>query len=209
MEGLGILGGTFDPPHNGHLALAGESLRQLPLARVLWVLTPDPPHKDDRITPYPLRREMLQAAIAGYADFELCEVEAERRGPHYMVDTLRILHKRLPDADFTLLLGGDSLRDMLRWHRPKQLIRLCTLAVLRRPGARANLSRLEKFVPGIARKTTTIHAPPMDISSTGIRRRIQQGRGITGQVPEAVEEIIRKNGLYRFTEDPKGLSKST
>jgi nicotinate-nucleotide adenylyltransferase len=197
MEGLGILGGTFDPPHNAHLTLAEEALRQLPIARVLWVLTPDPPHKDDRITPYTLRRAMLQAAIAGHPSFELSEVEAERRGPHYMVDTLRILHKRLPESHFILLLGGDSLRDMIRWHRPKRLIRLCTLAVLRRPGARANMSRLEKFVPGIARRTKIIHAPPMDISSTGIRRRIRQGMEITGQVPQAVEAIIRSNELYR------------
>jgi len=197
MEGLGILGGTFDPPHNAHLVLADESLRQLGLARVLWVLTPDPPHKDDRITPYMVRREMVLAAIAGRPAFELCEEETERRGPHYMVDTLKVLHQRIPDADFTLLLGGDSLRDMLRWHRPKQLIRLCTLAVLRRPGARANMTRLEKFVPGISRKMTIIHAPPMDISSTGIRHRIKTGQPVAGQMPAAVEEIIRKNVLYR------------
>jgi nicotinate-nucleotide adenylyltransferase len=197
MEGLGILGGTFDPPHNAHLALAGESLRQLGLTRVLWVLTPDPPHKDDSITSYPLRREMLLAAIAGNPLFELCEVEAERPGPHYMVDTLRILRKKHPDTEFTLLLGGDSLRDMLRWHHPKQLIRLCTLAVLRRPGTRVGMTRLEKYVPGITRRTVFIHAPPMDISSTGIRHRIKLGKEITGQVPRAVEEIIRKNGLYQ------------
>ncbi|MBN1440924.1 MAG: nicotinate (nicotinamide) nucleotide adenylyltransferase [Anaerolineales bacterium] len=197
MERLGILGGTFDPPHNAHRALAAEGLRQLGLARVLWVLTPDPPHKDDRITPYPVRREMVLAAIAGNPSFELCEVEAERQGPHYMVDTLKILHRRISGADFTLLLGGDSLRDMLRWHRPKQLIRLCTLAVLRRPGAHTNMARLEKFVPGIARKTVFIHAPPMDISSTWIRHRIREGKAIPGQVPEAVEAIIQRNGLYR------------
>jgi len=197
MEGLGILGGTFDPPHSAHLALAAAALRQLPIARVLWVLTPDPPHKDDRITPYPLRREMLRAAIAEHALFELSEVEAERPGPHYMVDTLRILHKRLPDTDFTLLLGGDSLRDILRWHRPKQLIRQCTLAVLRRPGVRPSMARLERFVPGIARRTVFIEAPPMDISSTAIRHWVRIGKDITGRVPDAVEEIIRRNGLYK------------
>jgi nicotinate-nucleotide adenylyltransferase len=197
MEGLGILGGTFDPPHNGHLALARESLRRLPLARVLWVLTPDPPHKDDAITAYPLRREMLRAAIAGNPLFELSEVEAERRGPHYMVDTLRILRKRIPATDFILLLGGDSLRDILRWHRPKQLIRLCTLAVLRRPGAQTSMARLEKFVPGITRRTVFIDAPPMDISSTRIRKSVREGKDVSGRVPESVGEIIRKNGLYK------------
>jgi nicotinate-nucleotide adenylyltransferase len=197
MEGLGILGGTFDPPHSAHLALAEESLRQLPIRRVLWVLTPDPPHKDDNITPYPVRREMLRAAIAGHPLWELSEVEAERRGPHYMVDTLRVLHARLPEAEFTLLLGGDSLRDILRWHKPRQLIRQCTLAVLRRPGVRPNLVRLERFVPGITRRTVFIEAPPMDISSTDIRRRIRAGQDITGRVPDGVEEIIGRNGLYR------------
>jgi nicotinate-nucleotide adenylyltransferase len=197
MEGLGILGGTFDPPHNAHLALAAASLRQLPIPRVLWVLTPDPPHKDDNITPYPLRREMLRAAIAGHPQWELSEVEAERPGPHYMVDTLRILHQRLPGTDFTLLLGGDSLRDILRWHRPRQLIRQCTLAVLRRPGVRPNMARLERFVPGISQRTVFIEAPPLDISSTEIRRRVRIGRDIAGEVPEGVREIIRRNGLYR------------
>jgi nicotinate-nucleotide adenylyltransferase len=196
MEGLGILGGTFDPPHNAHLALAEGALRQLPLIRVMWVLTPDPPHKDDRITPYPLRREMLLAAIAGNPLFALNEVEAERRGPHYMVDTLRILHQRIPDTEFTLLLGGDSLRDILRWHHPKQLIRLCKLAVLRRPGTRVGMARLEKFVPGISKRTVFIEAPPVQISSTSIRSLVREGKTIAGQVPPAVGDIIRRNGLY-------------
>ena len=196
MEGLGILGGTFDPPHNAHLALAERSLRQLALSRVLWVLTPDPPHKADTITPYPLRREMLRAAIAVMPSYELSEVEAERRGPHYMVDTLGILRRRNPDADFTLLLGGDSLRDILRWHHPRQLIRMCTLAVLRRPGTRVGMARLEKFVPGISKRTVFIEAPPIQISSTNIRSLVREGKSIAGQVPPAVGEIIRRNGLY-------------
>jgi nicotinate-nucleotide adenylyltransferase len=197
MERLGILGGTFDPPHNAHLALAEKSLQQLPLARIVWLLTPDPPHKDDSITPYPLRRDMLLAAIAGNPLWELSEVELERRGPHYMVDTMRVLHQRHPDADYTLLLGGDSLRDILRWHRPKQLIRLCTLAVLRRPGTRVGMARLEKFVPGISKRTVFIEAPPMQISSTNLRSLVREGKSIAGQVPPAVGAIIRRNGLYR------------
>ncbi len=202
MEGLGILGGTFDPPHNAHLALAGRSLSQLALSRVLWVLTPDPPHKADNITPYPLRREMLLAAIAGIPAFELSEVEAERRGPHYMVDTLRILRRRNPDTEITLLLGGDSLRDILRWHHPRELIRMCTLAVLRRPGTRVGMARLEKFVPGISKRTVFIEAPPMQISSTNIRSLVREGKSIAGQVPPAVGEIIRRNGLYRENTKP-------
>ncbi len=203
MEGLGILGGTFDPPHNAHQALAEFSLRQLGLQRVLWVLTPDPPHKDDSITPYDTRREMVRAAVAGHALWELSEIEAERRGPHYMVDTLRELHKRFPGAEFTLLLGGDSLRDILRWHRPKQLIRLCRLAVLRRPGTRVGMARLEKFVPGIAKRTVFIEAPPLGISSTQIRALVRAGKSITALVPPGVEEVIRREGLYKENFSPQ------
>jgi nicotinate-nucleotide adenylyltransferase len=140
---------------------------------------------------------MLRAAIAGHPLWELSEVEAERRGPHYMVDTVRILKKRNPGVEYTLLLGGDSLRDILRWQRPKRLIRLCTLAVLRRPGTRVGMARLERFVPGISKRTVFIEAPPMEVSSTNIRRSVREGKPIAGMVPPAVEEIIRREGLYR------------
>jgi nicotinate-nucleotide adenylyltransferase len=197
MERIGILGGTFDPPHQAHVALAEESLRQRHLVRVLWVLTPDPPHKDDRITSYALRREMLQAALAGNPAFVLCEVESERPGPHYMTDTVRILVDRYRPAELTLLLGEDSLRDILTWHQPKQLIQLCSLTVMHRPRSKADLIFLEKAVPGITAKTFFLDTPLMDISSTRIRKQINKGEDIPEQVPDAVGEIIQRNALYR------------
>jgi nicotinate-nucleotide adenylyltransferase len=197
MERLGILGGTFDPPHNGHRTLADESLRQLHLTGVLWVLTPNPPHKDrPNITPYALRREMLQAAIAGNPSFTLCEVESERPGPHYMVDTISILQKRNPEADYTLLLGEDSLRDLPLWHRPRDVLALCELAVLRRPDRKADMAALEILLPGIGARTTFLDAPPVDISSTEIRDRIRRGETVEGLVPAGVEKIIRREFLY-------------
>jgi nicotinate-nucleotide adenylyltransferase len=197
MERLGILGGTFDPPHNGHRTLAYESLRQLRLDGVLWLLTPDPPHKDrPDITSYPLRREMLRAAIAGNPAYSLCEVESERPGPHYMVDTVAILQKRNPDAEFTLLLGEDSLRDLPLWQRPRDVLALCPLAVLRRPDRKADLAALELPLPGIGARTTFLDAAPVDISSTEIRERIRRGETVAGMLPAAVENIIRRESLY-------------
>ena len=198
MERLGILGGTFDPPHNGHRTLAAHSLRQLHLTGVLWVLTPNPPHKDrPGITPYTLRREMVHAAIAGNPAFILCEVESERPGPHYMVDTIAILQKRNPDEEYTLLLGEDSLRDLPIWHRPRDVLALCPLAVLRRPDRKADIAVLELLLPGIGARTTFLDAPPVDISSTEIRERVARGESIRGFLPAAVEEIILRCGLYR------------
>lgn len=197
MARLGIFGGTFDPPHHAHLVLAGESCAQLRLDRVLWVLTPDPPHKDDPdITPYPVRRRMLLAAIEENPAFELCEVEAERPGPHYMADTVRILQERDPESEWFLLLGEDSLRDLPKWHDPRKLLRLCPLVVMRRPGAEADFAALEEALPGITGCVRFIEAPEFDISSTEIRARVHRGEDILPLVPFPVEEIIKREGLY-------------
>jgi nicotinate-nucleotide adenylyltransferase len=169
----------------------------LKLAGVLWVLTPDPPHKDDpNITPYTVRREMVLAAIAGNPAFALCEVEAERPGPHYMVDTIAILQKRNPEADYTLLLGEDSLRDLPLWDRPRDVLALCKLGVLRRPDRKADMAALEILLPGIGARTTFLDAPPVEISSTEIRNRLRRGEPVEGRIPAAVEEIIRREFLY-------------
>ena len=197
MERLGILGGTFDPPHNGHLALAARSLRQLHLTSVVWVLTPDPPHKDlPDITAYPVRREMLETAIAGIPAYRLSEVESERPGPQYMVDTISILRECNPKAELTLLLGEDSLRDLPTWHRPGEILVLCELAVLRRSDRKADMVSLEIQLPGIGARTTFLDAAPLDISSTEIRDRIRHGETVAGMMPDAVEKIIRRKSLY-------------
>jgi nicotinate-nucleotide adenylyltransferase len=197
MERLGILGGTFDPPHNGHLALAAQSLRQLQLKSVVWVLTPDPPHKIfPDITAYVFRREMLATAIAGNPAFLLSEVESERPGPHYMVDTISILQERNPKAELTLLLGEDSLRDLSTWHRPRDILTLCPLAVLRRSDRKADMAALETQLPGIGARTTFLDAAPLNISSTEIRDRIRRGKAVAGMMPDAVEKIIRRESLY-------------
>jgi nicotinate-nucleotide adenylyltransferase len=197
MERLGIFGGSFDPPHRAHLALARQACRELHLSRVLWVLTPDPPHKDrPDLTPYPLRRKMLQAALAGHPEYELCEVEAERPGPHYTVDTVRILRERNPGAEIYLLLGEDSLRDLPTWDRPGDLLPMCTLAVMRRAWAAADPVSLEKALPGISARTHLLKTAMIDISSTDIRERVRTGVTIHKMVPRPVEKIILSEGVY-------------
>ncbi len=116
---IGLFGGTFDPPHIGHLILASEAVHQLGLSRLLWMLAPDPPHKlEQPITPLPHRLEMLKRAIDGNASFEISHLEIERPGPHYTIDTVRLLSRLEPHADIVLLLGGDSLRDLPTWRLP-------------------------------------------------------------------------------------------
>src|SRR5690349_2992381 len=134
-ETIGIYGGSFDPPHLGHLILAAEALAQLRLDRLLWVLTPEPPHKSDQLlSATPQRLEMLRRAIAGTPEFELSSIELERPGPHYTIETLEKLRAQLPSADFVLLIGGDSLRDLPTWHRPADIISAChAIGVMRRP----------------------------------------------------------------------------
>ena len=119
-DNVGIFGGTFDPPHLGHLILASEALDQLGLARLLWVLTPMPPHKLDReITPLDHRLAMLNLALADWPQFQLSTIEIDRPGPHFTLDTVRLARAQHPGASMTLLIGGDSLRDLPSWHCPE------------------------------------------------------------------------------------------
>ena len=114
---VGIFGGTFDPPHVGHLILAEECRTQLRLDRLLWVVTNQPPHKlDQTLSPVEKRVEMVQLSIAGNSHFELSRVDIDRPGPHYAVDTVRLLQEQLPEAELFYLMGGDSLHDLPTWH---------------------------------------------------------------------------------------------
>src|SRR5574340_405932 len=132
---IGIFGGTFDPPHVGHLILASEACAQLKLTRLLWMLTPDPPHKQDQeITPLEQRKAMVEYSILGDRSFELSLLEVERPGPHYTLDTVRILRERHPQAEIVLLIGGDSLHDLPTWYRPAELVRACDRSEERRVG---------------------------------------------------------------------------
>lgn len=200
---IGIFGGTFDPPHIGHLILAAEALEQLRLSRLLWVLTPNPPHKQDQtISPLLARLELVKAAIQENPEFELSRIDIDRPGPHYAVDTVHLLAGQFPGAEFIYLIGGDSLRDLPTWRDPQGLIAaISILGVMRRPDARINLNRLEREIPGLSAKITYIDAPRIEISSRMVRERAAEGRDYRYYVPQRVYQLIEEMHLYRVKND--------
>ncbi len=196
---IGIFGGTFDPPHLGHLVLASEAFSQLHLTRLLWVLTPTPPHKlEQPISELHHRLAMVQLELEQEPAFELSNVDLDRPGPHYSLDTLKILAAQQPAAELILLIGGDSLHDLPAWHRPLELIDAChQLGVMRRPGDDLDLPQLEKVLPGLKEKLCFFDAPLLEIASSEIRRRASLGLPCRYFLLPAVYEYIQRNRLYR------------
>ena len=196
---IGIFGGTFDPPHVGHLILAEEALHQLDLERVLWVLTPDPPHKTDQLITSPAQRlAMLQAALADNPGFELSTVDIDRPPPHYAVDTVRLLRSVHPGAEMIYLMGGDSLSDLPTWHTPGEFLANCdALGVMYRPGREVDLAALEQLLPGVSAKVAFIQAPRLEIASSHIRQWVAEGRAYRYYLPEGVYRLIEAQKLYR------------
>lgn len=196
-ERIGIFGGTFDPPHLGHLILAECAVSALNLSRVLFVLTADPPHKRDHtITPITHRLPMIERAIAGNSCFELSRIDIDRPGPHYTSDTVRLLHEQFSDAQLFFLLGGDSLHDLPTWHDPVAIVAHVTLAVMRRPADHVEISQLIAQMPNVAGHFQFVDAPTIGISATQIRERLHAGHSIRYQVPEAVIMYIQQHRLY-------------
>lgn len=198
-EKIGVFGGTFDPPHLGHLILAAEALDQLKLSRVLWVLTPIPPHKlDQTIISLEHRLAMTQLMLDDYPEFELSRAEIDRPGPHYMLDTVKVIKAQFPGAEILLLLGGDSLRDLRTWHRPADLLSIChALGVMRRPDDTIELKELEGILPGISNKVLFVDSPLLEISSRDIRSRVSEGRAFRHFLVSTVFDYIQKQKLYR------------
>lgn len=197
MKRIGILGGTFDPPHYGHLILAELAAEGLALDCVLFVPAADPPHKGALRASAEHRTAMVERAIAGNPRFALSRVDLDRPGPHYSVDMLRLLKVEHPQAEFVFLLGGDSLRDLPTWSRPNELIALARLGVMRRPGSTPDLARLERDIPGIRARIDWIDAPRIEISASALARRVSAGLSIRYQTPDAVRAYIEEHHLYR------------
>lgn len=201
---LGVLGGTFDPPHHGHLILAEMARDQLELERVLWVPAADPPHKQGRaITPAGHRLAMLQIALDGNPSFTLSRADVDRPGPHYTVDLMDILATEYPQAAWFFLMGGDSLRDLPTWHQPSRLIEQCTLAVLPRPGVTYDLAELESSFPGITTRVTFVDAPQVYIAASDIVQRVLAGQSIRYLVPPGVEDYIAAHRLYHSRKETR------
>jgi nicotinate-nucleotide adenylyltransferase len=184
---IGVFGGTFDPPHIGHLVVAQEVHHCLALDRVLWVPAAVPPHKrDQEITAGPTRLEMVRAAIAGDERFEACDLELRREGPSYTVDTLRELRASRPDDELFLIMGADQLAELDTWREPDQVRRLATVVAFARDGDQAK--------PGEGARI--VRVPRLDVSSTELRRRVGAGEPLGYLVPGGVESMIRRAGLY-------------
>ncbi|HEX6589047.1 MAG TPA: nicotinate-nucleotide adenylyltransferase [Longimicrobiales bacterium] len=194
---IGILGGTFDPPHVGHLAIAQDAWARVPLDRVLFVPAALPPHKIGVVCTAPdLRLEMVRAAIAGDDRFEASPLELERSGPSYTVDTLRELTKRQQGTELFLLLGADQFREIGTWRESAEIARLARLVVIPRGDEdAAPMKDARGALPHDAR-VTRLDATRIDISSTEIRRRRAAGEPIRYLVPDDVLRVIEREHLY-------------
>lgn len=203
---IGILGGTFDPIHYGHLILAEEAWACLELERVLFVPAREPPHKLLHPgSPAADRLEMVRLSIASNPHFQVSEVELERPGPSYTVDTLALLHEMLgPQAELYFLMGLDSLANLPTWHNPAGIVALAHLAVARRPGYGVDLPHLEQVLPGITARVHFLDIPEIGIASHDLRRRVREGLPIRYQLPREVEEYIYARGLYRGISTERG-----
>ena len=196
---IGIFGGTFDPPHVGHLILAEECRTQLALDLLLWVVTDNPPHKHyTGISPIEGRVKLVKKAIAGNPAFQISRVDIDRPGPHYAIDTVTLIKQEYPVAEVYYLMGGDSLHDLPTWNRPLEFIKVCDgIGVMRRHADQVNLDALEEVLPGIKAKVNIIEAPILEISSREIRERIAENMGYRYYLRDTVYRAIRELGLYR------------
>jgi len=197
---IGVLGGTFDPIHMGHLMIAEEARRRLGLVRVLFIPAGQPWLKLDRpITSAAHRLEMVRRAIVGKAYCELLTTEVDRAGPSYAVDTIGILRQQLgAEATFFLLLGWDSLAELHRWKEPSRLVQMCQLVAVPRPGfSPPDLEALESSITGITQSVVWLDMPPVDVSSSDIRKRVAEGLPVGNLVPAEVARYIEEQGLYR------------
>lgn len=195
----GVMGGTFDPIHCGHISVAEEACREIGLTEVIFMPAGQPYFKDlSAISPPEHRLKMIELAIAGKPSFRISRIELDRPGPSYAVDSIARIRQQLkPEDEIFFIMGWDSLLTLNRWYEADRLIRLCRIAVAPRPGLpRPDVSRLEKDLPGITERTVVMQGPLVDISSTEIRRRVSLGLPFDHLVPPAVAEYIREKGLY-------------
>ncbi len=199
MARVGILGGSFNPPHLAHLVCASEAASQLALDRVLLAPVALAPHKQAEHDPGPQERlELCRLAVAGDERLDVCDLEVRRGGPSYTVDTLRELHAQTPEDDLTFIVGGDIALGLPSWREPHAVLALATLAVAERAGTACDdvAERLRASFPD-APPPVFFEMPRLDLSSSQIRRRVAEGRSIRYLVPDAVADRIARGRLYR------------
>jgi nicotinate-nucleotide adenylyltransferase len=195
---IGVLGGAFNPPHMGHLVLAQEALVQLGLARVIFMPMGRAPHREIPADPGPeVRFELTEAAVADDERFSASRLEIDREGPSYTVDTLGELRREHPDDEFVWILGGDQAAELRTWREPEKVLELATIAATgrgewRRAGIVAEAAHLRN-----SERLTFFEMPPIGVSSTLVRRRVERREPIRYLVPDGVVELIASRGLYR------------
>jgi nicotinate-nucleotide adenylyltransferase len=196
---IGVLGGTFDPIHKGHLIVAEQGRLQLGLERVLFIPAGKPWLKTDRkVTPAAHRVKMVKLAIDSNPHFEVSTVEVDKQGASYSIDTMGALQQQLGSGvELYLLVGWDSLEELPLWKEPERLIELCRIAACNRPGyGKPDMKSLEESVPRIAKSVVWLDITPVDVSSSDIRERAMQRLSIGNLVPEAVARYIEEHELY-------------
>jgi len=201
---IGVMGGSFDPIHNGHLAVAEAARRKFGLERVIFIPTGKSPHKNSSVmTPSAQRFEMTLLAVSGNDNFDVSKIEIERPGASYTADTLSELRRQYgKKARLYFIAGADSMSEIFTWRAPGRIFELCSIIAVSRPGVDAGLlnSQIEKARGAYGAAIYTLDMPLLEISSTDIRKRVQIGQPIRYLTPEAVEQYIKKYRLYR--EDP-------
>ena len=181
---IGILGGTFDPVHNAHLAIAGTALRAMGLQQILWIPTGTPAYRPAPIAPAAHRLAMLKLAIAGEPRYAVDESELRPGASGFTFDLLSSLHENFPDKSFTLLMGADQYAKRETWHRWADIEKLCDIAVVARPGSNLN------------EKVKMIAMTPMSISASDIRARLARREDVSAMLPPPVLAYIKEKGLY-------------
>lgn len=207
---VGVLGGTFDPIHNGHLRLALEVRESLGLAEVRLVPNSHPPHREPPKTPAARRAEWVSRAVRDVPGLVLDESDLKREGTSYMVDTLRTLHEAKPDATLCLILGMDAFAGFLQWREPEQILQMAHLVLVERPGMQVALglalsNLLAERTTGDASRLHSTRAglihlcavTPLEIASSQIRARARDGRNIRYLLPDFIADEIERDGLYR------------
>lgn len=194
---IGILGGTFDPIHNGHLAIAEEARLALQLDRVLFVPAAQQPLKRGAHIATPEQRfAMAQLACAPNPAFEVSRIELDRPGPSFTLTTLEAL-QAAQIGELHFILGDDALADLTRWHGAARVVELARIVAVGRPGHATDHTRLIQALPALSERLITLTGPALDISSTALRRRVATGQPIRYQTPDAVVTFIDQQGLYR------------
>ncbi len=189
---IGILGGTFDPPHLGHLMVGQDLVHHLELNELIFMPCNVPPHKDAAdVSPAEIRYKMVRAAVESNDSFQASDLELRREGPSYSVDSVRALRERYPGAELYFIIGTDQFAELSTWKEPEELARLATLVVMAREGEDA-----QGIDPGVEVSYQTVPVTRVDVSSTRIRERVRDGNPIRYWVRKPVRRIIAQQGLY-------------